>query len=202
MRDPNCSHCNPASQALSHPLLITDNFYVACDVHPLTEGHILIIPKDHISCVGAFSKELFNEFSELYIKFSDFVKNTYGSVSSFEHGITGQTVFHSHIHLLPYAGSPESIIPEGSHIIYSLVNIPELQKLFFKNGKYLFFSIRESMWTVDTSLGTPRFFRDRFAKALGHEERGNWKTMDKNASLMKKSADEIASLEMKWNKYA
>jgi len=202
MTDPNCVHCNPRSFALEQPLLVADNFYVVCDVHPLIEGHLLIIPKDHISCAGAFSSELFTEFSALYKKFSDFLKSAYGSVSTFEHGITGQTVFHAHIHLLPYAGLPESIIPEGSRVIHSLSNIKELQQVFLKDGKYLFFSIGDSLWTVDTAIGVPRFFRDRFANALGVPERGNWKTMEENFELMKRAENETRSLKNKWEQFS
>jgi diadenosine tetraphosphate (Ap4A) HIT family hydrolase len=171
-------------------------------VHPLIEGHVLIIPKDHISCSGAFSSELFTEFTALYKKFSDFLKSAYGSVSTFEHGITGQTVFHAHIHLLPYSGLQESIIPEGSRVIHSLSNIKELQQVFLKDGKYLFFSIGDSLWTVNTAIGVPRFFRDRFAKALGVPERGNWKTMETNSELMHRAQNEILSLKSTWKQYS
>lgn len=200
-KQPNCPHCDEASLALQHPLLVTDNFYVVCDIHPLTEGHILIIPKKHISCVGAFSPALFSEFTQLYSKFSQFILKSYGSVSTFEHGVIGQTVFHAHVHIMPFKGSFEAVVPEGKDKIKSVHNISELPEIFREDGKYLFFSIDDQMWVVDTSLGMPRFFRDRFAKVLGAPERGNWKSMHVDARLMEIAGREIEHVQTKWKTY-
>lgn len=196
-----CPHCDLGSFALKHPLEETSNFWVACDVHPLTEGHILIIPKQHLSCVGEFSEELFNEFVILYDKFTKFLKEQYGSVSTFEHGKIGQTVFHSHMHLLPYDGSLSSIIPEGEDRLTAIGDMFELKKIFSKEEQYLFFSIGDKLWTVDTGIAAPRFFRDRFAKALNKPERGNWKEMHNNRKTMFQVKKEISRLKKKWKVY-
>jgi hypothetical protein len=37
--------------------------------------------------------------------------------------------------------------------------------------------IEDNKWVVDVNLAAPRFFRDRFAVALGKPEKGNWKQM-------------------------
>lgn len=201
MVDPNCDHCNPDLQALSYRLLVTDNFYVVCDAHPLIEGHLLIIPKEHISCVGAFNQDLFTEFLMLYDKFYAFVKKSYSKAASFEHGVIGQTVFHAHVHILPFAGTPEKIIPEGSNKMHVIQNIGNVRDIFQIGGQYLFFSIGESMWTVDTALGVPRFFRDRFAVALGHPERGDWRKMEVTEVLLNEGKADIERLKNMWNAY-
>jgi diadenosine tetraphosphate (Ap4A) HIT family hydrolase len=197
----NCSHCDAKSLALERLLKKTKNFWIVCDIHPLTEGHILIIPKKHISCVGAYSSDLFKEFIKLYSWCSEFIKTEYGSVASFEHGIIGQTVFHSHVHLMPYRGNESEIIPEGRNKLKQLKNISGLRKIFLKEGQYLFFSIGDRLWMVDPNLGTPRFFRDRFAKALGRPERGNWKKMHKNKEIISKACQEIKNLKRSWRKF-
>ncbi|MBI2010432.1 MAG: HIT family protein [Candidatus Chisholmbacteria bacterium] len=198
---PDCPHCNSASLALERSLKETENFRVVCDVHPLTEGHLLIIPKQHISCMGAFSKTLFVEFDKLYQLFSRFISRTYGSVSSFEHGIIGQTVFHAHVHVLPYHGQSETIIPEDKDKLTSIQDLTEVKNAFRREDKYLVFSIADSFWLVDTHLGVPRFFRDRFAQALGHPERGNWKQMRENKTLMQQASVEITKVKTKWSKF-
>lgn len=197
----NCPHCDPTSFALKHLLEETENFWLVCDVHPLRDGHILIIPKQHLSCVGEFGEALLREFEDLYIKFSNFLSKEYGSVSSFEHGKIGQTVFHSHIHLLPFKGKPQDIIPEGKIHLKTINNIKDLKDFFKKKGQYLFFSIKENAWVVNTKLGAPRFFRDRFAKALGNPKRGNWKQMQSDKQLMQKATTEIQSLTRNWKRY-
>lgn len=194
----NCPHCNPRSFALKDLLKETKNFWVVCDVHPLCEGHILIVPKYHLSCVGAYDNELLKEFSQLYYDFSKFIKRCYGSISAFEHGKIGQTVFHAHTHLLPYKSKVENIIPEGKDKLTKLDSLLTLKDVFKRDDKYLFFSIGQKLWIVDLSLGEPRFFRDRFAKALGVPERGNWKKMHANKSIMNKANKEIKQLKKCW----
>lgn len=196
-----CPHCDPKSFALRHLLKETENFWVVCDVHPLAEGHILIIPKHHLSCVGEYGKELFQEFIKLYKEFSIFVEETYGSVNSFEHGKIGQTVFHSHVHLLPFSGKAIGIVPEGIDKLRKINSISKLIEIFNNDGQYLFFSTKEGKWIVDSSIGAPRFFRDRYAKCLEKQERGSWKEMHSNKQIMKKAENEIYNLENHWKNY-
>ncbi len=196
----NCPHCDLASQTFNYLLEQTDNFSIVCDVHPIIEGHILIIPKQHISCIGEYPKELYEEFINLNDKVSDFLLKEYGSVSSFEHGIFGQTVFHSHIHYLPFRGNTKDIVPEEEKI-FKINDLSELQKLFKRDGGYLFFSIDKNKWSVDTNIVAPRFFRDRYAKVLGRPERGNWKSMRTEKSLMKQAVEENIRAQRKWRKY-
>ena len=194
-------HCDPNSFALKHPLKETSRFWVVCDVHPLTEGHLLIIPKTHLSCVGEYDQPSLAEFNQLYKTFCDFIKAQYGSVSSFEHDKIGQTVFHSHVHILPFSGQPGQIIPEGEKHLRSIETINELVNVYKQDGQYLFFSIGDQMWTVDHSIGGPRFFRDRFAKALGAPQRGNWKQMHDDSQIMSQASTDIANLETFWKKH-
>jgi diadenosine tetraphosphate (Ap4A) HIT family hydrolase len=198
----NCPHCDPHSFALKHPLQDSKNFRIVCDVHPLIEGHILIIPKSHLSCVGVFNDVLFKEFKRLYQKVSKFLKKEYGSVSSFEHGKLGQTVFHSHVHLYPFKSKVKAIIPEGKEKLTPIKNLSDLKKIFQKQRGYLFLSIQDKLWIIDPSLISPRFFRDRFAKALGHPDRGNWKKMHFDKKLMSQANREIENLKTRWQEFS
>lgn len=197
-----CPHCDPDSFALKHPLKETKRFWIVCDVHPIVEGHVLIIPKKHLSCVGEYDDNFFSEFQNHFNDFSKFLAKTYGTVATFEHGKIGQTVFHSHVHLFPYQGKLTEIIPEGKKYLFKLENLSELKDRFQRDGQYLFFSIGKDMWTVDLQLGGPRFFRDRFSKALGVTERGNWKEMHADKELMKKAKKDIENLKKNWEVYS
>lgn len=197
----HCPHCDPQSFALKYPLQETDRFWVVCDVHPLTKGHILIIPKTHVSCIGEYPEELYEEFTYLYDIYERFLSRMYGRVGSFEHGKIGQTVFHSHVQMFPFAGGASDVVPEGESHLHPLTHLDELRNLFKSQGGYLYFSLGDSRWTVDTALGQPRFFRDRFARAMGCPERGNWKDMHANAELMQNGQNDITDLLMKWRIY-
>lgn len=194
----HCPHCGPQSFALAYKLQITNNFWIVCDGHPLREGHILLIPKQHLSCVGEYPLPLFNDFLRKYRRISDFLLWTYWSVASFEHGVIGQTVFHSHVHFLPFDGKPEDIIEEGFEYLTAVSNLSALRTAFRRDGKYLFFSIGSRMWLVDTRLGSPRFFRDRFANALGVPQKGNWRAMRADEKLMVEAENDMQKLKQRW----
>ena len=109
----DCPHCNTTSFALKHPLVESVHFWVVCDVHPLTEGHLLVIPKQHYASIGGCPNNIFQEFIGMYTQASQFVERQYGYVATFEHGNIGQTIYHSHVHILPFKGSILDIVPEG-----------------------------------------------------------------------------------------
>lgn len=196
----HCPHCDAASDAFTHLLEETTHFRIVCDFHPIVEGHILIIPRQHLSCIGDYSGDVFEEFIDCYEHVTTFLREHYGSVSTFEHGKTGQTVFHSHVHFLPYAGDPTTIVPEGRDRLVALPSFADLQRLYAHYGRYLFFAIGDLAWVVDPSLSAPRFFRDRFASALGRPERGNWKTMHGDAQLMLMARQENARTQALWTR--
>jgi len=197
----NCPHCDPNSFALKYPLEKYENFWIVYDVHPLIEGHILIISKKHLSCIGAYPENIFQEFLLIYKRFINFLKIQYGSVAVFEHGRLGQTVFHSHIHLFPFKGSSSTIVPEGKDKLKQILNLSELITIYEKDGGYLFFAINSNLFLVDKTLSAPRFFRDRFARVLGRVERCNWKEMRTDKAIMKKATKEIHNLQDKWRKF-
>lgn len=197
----DCPHCHLGSFALEHPLSETENFRIICDVHPLTEGHILIMPKDHISCAGVYPRKLFAEFENVYQNVTKFISKTYGSVASFEHGVFGQTVYHSHIHLLPFSRKITDIIPEGKEYLKQISNLSVLEREFKNQGGYLFFSHNGKNYLVDKTLAQPRFFRDRFARALGNSERADWKAVRQNPHLLEEMKTDILNLVKKWRKY-
>ena len=197
----NCPHCDPQSQAFKFLLKETNNFRVVCDAHPLCEGHILIIPKLHLSSIAQYDDVTYQEFKPLYDQVASFVKETYGPVASFEHGKFGQTVFHSHVHFLPFKGNLDDILPEGEIRTSEIVNLEELKSAYQRDDGYLFVSIRDRKWTVDTALAAPRFFRDRFANAIGKPERAAWKEVHINEEIMAEVSIENENAQRKWKSY-
>lgn len=197
----NCPFCDPHHQTYDFTLESTNYFNVVADTYPLTGGHLLIIPKDHVSCIGEYSDDQYQEFAGLYKRCSQFLRDSYGKVSSFEHGKLGQSVFHSHVQLFPFVCEPQDIVPEGIEHLTQVTEFGELAAKLRNEGGYMFFSIADDKWCVDTALAAPRFFRDRFARAMGHTERGNWKDMDNNPSEMKWAASAKQTTTAKWQGY-
>lgn len=141
------------------------------------------------------------ELNDIDSKIRDFLTINYGSVAVFEHGIFGQTVFHSHIHYLPFKGKPSDIVPEGNNELTPLIDFDQLKTILKKDGGYLFMSIGPNMWTVNPKLQAPRFFRDRFAIATGKPELGNWKAMRGNDQLIEQAKITCLATQKKWQKY-
>ena len=194
---PGCPHC-PGGVCLKYPLFEDEYFWTGCDAHPLVEGHIEIIPKEHISCMGALDDESFARYKALYEKVLNFLDKTYGEAGVFEHGVTGQTVFHAHTHFLPFSKTVGEIVPEKESL-NTISKLDELQTEFGRKNKYLFFAVGSSKFLVDTKLGQPRFFRDRFAKSLDVEELGNWKKTETNPEMMKAFARDTQELKNRWD---
>ncbi len=181
--DPECRLCSLRSQP-EYFLLQTDLFTVVGDPHPVTAGHILIVPLEHTESVGTYTPEQLRELKKLHAIFREFLRTYYGTVATFEHGKLGQTISHSHVHLLPFNGPPEAIIPEGMDRCEVISSFDELTQHREKDGGYLYFAIGNQAWVVDAQLATPRFFRDRFATALGQAERGDWQQLKTNPIAM------------------
>ena len=118
MYDRTCAFCDRS--ALSSVLLETPRFLLLADHAPLVEGHLLILPRDHIACYGAAPAELDDELIALKCRVAAFLAQAYRAPFFFEHGVFGQTVFHAHLHALPLgAGSLplDSLLAAGGRAV-------------------------------------------------------------------------------------
>ena len=97
---PGCPFC--ALGELETPLTETPSFYAAGDHAPLVGGHILIIPKAHYACYGALPAALEEEFLTLKETIRRFLTEVYRAPTFFEHGVFRQTVYHAHLHAMPF----------------------------------------------------------------------------------------------------
>ena len=101
----NCPHCEPDSFALKSPLKETKNFRAVCDVHPITAGHLLIIPKKHMSGICDMDEDDSALMGRLL-----YVAKVIAEQKNVKEGsyrlvvnngtLSGQAVFHIHLHLL------------------------------------------------------------------------------------------------------
>ena len=106
MKDNNCIFCKIANGEFpSYTLYEDDDFRVIFDINPATNGHALVIPKEHY-------KNLFELDDKIASKALVVAKKVASALSSElkcdgfnllqnNEEIAGQTVFHFHIHLIP-----------------------------------------------------------------------------------------------------
>ncbi|OGK25019.1 hypothetical protein A3A46_04335 [Candidatus Roizmanbacteria bacterium RIFCSPLOWO2_01_FULL_37_13] len=121
---------------LDHQVLDqTDNFYLLYDGYPLLEGHLLLIPKQHVDCYSNLDKKLLREFNLFKKGAINFLKDKYSQPVIFEHGIAGQTVMHAHLHLLPTNKSIEKDLKQYG-VVTKNPSIPYLYFEYFNKKNY------------------------------------------------------------------
>ena len=127
MKDPNnpCLFCNIKESGLAKE---NDLAYASYDSYPVSEGHCLIIPKRHVKDYFDLSNEEIIACNDLIKEIKNKIIKKDSSVKGFNIGsnagkISGQSILHCHIHLIPRRagdvenpqGGVRSVIPSKQH---------------------------------------------------------------------------------------
>ncbi len=102
MENQDCIFCKIQAEAI----IQNDFCYALFDNFPVTEGHMLIIPKRHFADYFEMNKEENQAALDLLNEAKNLLLNKYKNITGFNMGVNigtdaGQTVFHCHIHLIP-----------------------------------------------------------------------------------------------------
>lgn len=105
MKD-DCIFCKLANGIFDTNTLYEDaDFRVIFDANPATEGHVLILPKEHYSNVFELPEDLAGKAFVLAKKIAYALKEVTGcaGVNILQNNgeAAGQTVFHFHMHIIP-----------------------------------------------------------------------------------------------------
>lgn len=178
LKNTGCLFCNSDSKNL---LKIADfsDFYVLSDGAPLSKGHLLLVTRSHIPCFASLPKEYLNEYFEIRKKIIDFLEKYYGKVIIFEHGVSGQTINHAHLHFLP---TNKPVIPQikNNFKTKKIKDFSSLQEIYNKNKKYLYIEEHGSKYDVLEDNPPPGFFHSYIlADLLGVSK--DFATRSKNA---------------------
>ena len=127
MKDPNnpCLFCNIKESGLTKENNLA---YASYDSFPVSEGHCLIIPKRHVKDYFDLSNEEIIACNDLIRGIKNEIIKKDSSVKGFNIGsnagkISGQSILHCHIHLIPRRagdvenpqGGVRSVIPSKQH---------------------------------------------------------------------------------------
>ena len=127
MKDPNnpCLFCNIKESGLAKENNLA---YASYDSYPVSKGHCLIIPKRHARDYFDLSNDEIIACNDLIKEIKNEIIEKDNSVKGFNIGsnagkISGQSILHCHIHLIPRrAGDVEnpqggirSVIPSKQH---------------------------------------------------------------------------------------
>ena len=107
----------------------SDNFVSIPSISPIAEGHVMILPKYHVSSMVQIETNHRNELLHFVRKIFALVQKIYGNIAVTEHGVgLGKTggcgVTHAHLHIFPAKQSTSRTI------------LSELFETFLVNGPY------------------------------------------------------------------
>jgi histidine triad (HIT) family protein len=82
-----------------------DNFFSIKDIHPKTEGHCLIISKNHydnsLDMPSSLGGELMDCIKNTYLKLNKDLKSEGFNIVNNNFSVAGQEIKHVHFHILP-----------------------------------------------------------------------------------------------------
>jgi ATP adenylyltransferase len=172
--------------AWNRPLLVSANFYVVPSLGSLTEGWLLVVPKQHVVAAAALHGQLAAELWTVTAVVRDVLRKQYGPVWLFEHGPSaanrpvGCGVDHAHLHLVPVRGdllsAAAQFLPHG--IDFERSTFASCQRSWQNGEDYLYVEAPDggtSFAAFGTELGS-QVFRKAIAHLLGCPERFNWRS--------------------------
>ncbi len=145
----------------------TPHFFVIHDGYPLSEGHVLIIPKKHVDCFLHIDKEYIKELTVVKKNVTDFLTNAYKKPVVFEHGGIAQTVPHAHLHFLP---TEKSIHFEIKKVCIAMTEKKAPYLYYEESGKSYYYRPKQ--------LIEGGFLHVSFAKALSRPIVGTMRAKD------------------------
>ena len=106
MKNDNCIFCKIAAGEIPSKTLYEDEkFRVILDLGPATRGHALVIPKEHYAHLYEIPEETAGEAMKVAKKMAavmtEKLKADGFNIVQNNGEVSGQSVFHFHIHLIP-----------------------------------------------------------------------------------------------------
>lgn len=104
MTTKDCPFCNPDIK--SRMVSEHGSLFAVYDRFPVTEGHLLILPKRHTADWFSLTEEERHDAEKLILCLREKLLADDPTISGFNIGVNcgasaGQTIFHAHIHLIP-----------------------------------------------------------------------------------------------------
>jgi diadenosine tetraphosphate (Ap4A) HIT family hydrolase len=172
----------------------TKNFVVLPTIGQIVEGYLLIVPKEHFSCIGALSAELFDELREIKNLCRTALNKAYNSKCIFyEHGTVGKTfekragccTDHAHLHAVPVEVDLLSDIQQN-YKAKQIEKLEDLCKKYETKTPYLFYENNcGDMYVFDAPLVVSQYFRMLLAKKLGVENKWDWRNYQGKEEILK-----------------
>jgi diadenosine tetraphosphate (Ap4A) HIT family hydrolase len=136
MSPESCVFCE--TTLLSTVMTETEHFRVVADHAPLVAGHTLVMPKEHFDCYGTVPAALDEELAAIRARVTTFLTEAYGAVSWFEHGVFHQTVFHAHLHAMPFGPVQPTVVRDPAIEHHPVATRDAVRAWYAANGPYVY----------------------------------------------------------------
>jgi 8-oxo-dGTP diphosphatase len=162
-----CPFCREAAIAAG-VLTETTQFVVVCDRAPLVPGHLLIIPRPHLSCYGALPRPLYAEFRALKTRVAEFLAEAYGPPLFFEHGLASQTVPHAHLHAVPTNGDGALLGRlRADRAASTARGLAGVRRWYLEHGPYLYCEEHQRGYLLSADATPAGNLKTAFAQIVG-----------------------------------
>jgi ATP adenylyltransferase len=208
--DGSCCFCKEFGKAQSEcsdmnnsRILFENEFAVSfISAGPLTEGHMLVAPREHWTCTARLPREIYSQLQNVREATVKWLKKTYElPVIEFEHGVIGTQaggcgIDHAHIHLMPWPKSSRllDILPQETvNNAITTISFPN----YDVSEPYLFIKDSDGNKKVLRLLNLPsQYMRQQLSTHLSNKD-WDWKKKPINIYF------ERTFLKLnKWRKYA
>ena len=165
-------------------LVETPSFAVIPSLGPLTPGHSLVCPKDHLRSFAELKRQAHDEYEELKRALKASLTARYAAgVALFEHGSARGssrvvcTVDHAHMHFVPVPSQFEHPLDAGRSWTALSGASAELADVV-ADREYVYYETPEGAASVAIAGEHPfasQYMRKLIAAQLGRSERWNWR---------------------------
>jgi len=176
-------------QEINHPeradtiLCRTKSFFVIPTLGQFVEGYLLIVPKEHFTCIGKIPRVNFLELIRLIDEVRKILHNIYGSAILMEHGPrteyekAGCCIDHAHLHVVPVGRDVDISGKILKHFVgRKIIELSDLIEQIEKHGSYLFFEdTKKNKWVFDAQIVPKQYLRRLLAVELGISDKWDWR---------------------------
>jgi diadenosine tetraphosphate (Ap4A) HIT family hydrolase len=184
-----CPFCKEIQDNTVNPLnkkriiFETDFFIVIPTLGCLVVNYLLIIPKKHCTCFGQLDPKEYEELILIIEKLNDHNHKFFqSSTIMFEHGSfleesnAGNSVYHAHLHVLPFSESLINDLKDDDLNIDEIDSIRELHEISNNSSSYLYYSdVDKKSYTILHSGVKSQYFRRLLSRRLKMSDKWNWR---------------------------
>jgi diadenosine tetraphosphate (Ap4A) HIT family hydrolase len=169
-------------------ILDTSGFRITPTLGQIAEGHLLIVPHDHVCALADLPQDEIARLEDLCQRVRSILTGTYGECIFFEHGIRnvgsgGCGIDHAHMHAVPVPlqGAPGGLRERFKgrtirHLSDITIEIPDSSYIFFEDC-----SGSRSVFTIDRIPS--QYMRKLVADSIGKSD-WDWRKSGYEADLV------------------